>query len=205
MRSRVDIVGRVVGKWTVLSFAEIRDGRSIYVCQCECGTVKKVLASSLLYGASASCGCTRRKVGATWKEHTLRVAERVLSSGEKRCSVCSETLPLVAFRTSKRTACGRRSACKRCETTAKHKLKYGVGLDEKRLMIAAQGGHCANRGCGALVDEKSHTDHCHRTGVVRGVLCRPCNTAMGFLGDSPVRISGLAEYARKWMQLKMVR
>ncbi len=41
-----------------------------------------------------------------------------------------------------------------------------------------------------------HIDHDHQTGVVRGVLCAWCNTALGLLGDSPERIDRAADYLR---------
>lgn len=31
-------------------------------------------------------------------------------------------------------------------------------------------------------------DHCHKTGVFRGLLCTPCNTALGLLGEDPARL-----------------
>ena len=30
-----------------------------------------------------------------------------------------------------------------------------------------------------------HVDHCHRTGVFRGILCAECNLALGKFQDSP--------------------
>lgn len=41
---------------------------------------------------------------------------------------------------------------------------------------------------------KLHMDHCHETGEFRGWLCKNCNSAAGFLGDSPQIARILAEY-----------
>jgi len=37
-------------------------------------------------------------------------------------------------------------------------------------------------------------DHCHKTGKVRGILCGPCNRALGLLGDDENRIKSLLKY-----------
>lgn len=37
-------------------------------------------------------------------------------------------------------------------------------------------------------------DHCHSTGRVRGILCNPCNVALGLLQDNPDRIERMREY-----------
>ena len=39
-------------------------------------------------------------------------------------------------------------------------------------------------------------DHCHGTGVVRGLLCATCNTAIGLFGESEERIEGALNYLR---------
>jgi hypothetical protein len=83
----------------------------------------------------------------------------------------------------------------------KLKAKYGISLEQFNKMYDAQNGKCANDGCvtcgprygkGSLV-----VDHCHKTDKIRGLLCVPCNTALGFMGDIPERIIGLAAYLRK--------
>lgn len=68
------------------------------------------------------------------------------------------------------------------------KRLYGVSDEEYQGMIAAQNGKCAacnrdhdpSKKMGAL-----HVDHDHSTGKVRGLLCRSCNAALGYLGDNP--------------------
>ena len=62
------------------------------------------------------------------------------------------------------------------------KHEFGLTLEEYNEMILAQGGKCA--ACGR--PSKLHVDHDHRSGRVRGLLCGPCNRALGFL-ESPLR------------------
>lgn len=55
--------GQQVGHWRI--FHPIKRGnRGAFVCQCECGTIRIVLAQSLKAGSSLSCGCHSAKAGA---------------------------------------------------------------------------------------------------------------------------------------------
>jgi hypothetical protein len=40
-------------------------------------------------------------------------------------------------------------------------------------------------------------DHCHETGVLRGFLCGPCNSGIGYLGDAPERLKAALAYLLK--------
>lgn len=67
------------------------------------------------------------------------------------------------------------------------KKKYGITPDEFDQMLKAQGGLCAIC-CGDPGDARGyrpHVDHCHSTGVVRGILCGRCNKGLGALRDDP--------------------
>lgn len=64
-----------------------------------------------------------------------------------------------------------------------------------------QEGKCANLRCQAwypleMDDHRKglHVDHDHRTGEFRGLLCGPCNVALGISQEDPGRLLGLAEY-----------
>ncbi len=37
-------------------------------------------------------------------------------------------------------------------------------------------------------------DHCHESGLVRGVLCNQCNVALGMTRDDPALLRALASY-----------
>jgi hypothetical protein len=60
------------------------------------------------------------------------------------------------------------------------KHKYGLKAKEHAELFEAQGGRCAI--CFVHQDQlptRLHTDHCHETGTVRGLLCKFCNLALG--------------------------
>lgn len=69
---------------------------------------------------------------------------------------------------------------------AKLKQRYGLSeLDYDRL-LASQSGRCAickSEEPGGRWDRFA-VDHCHETGVVRGLLCIRCNRLLGRLGDT---------------------
>lgn len=68
---------------------------------------------------------------------------------------------------------------------------YGIGLDVFDALVVGQCGRC--KVClGELRD--LHIDHCHKTGRVRGLLCRFCNLAAGFLRDRPEVARNIALY-----------
>lgn len=43
-------------------------------------------------------------------------------------------------------------------------------------------------------DCRLQVDHNHKTGEVRGMLCGPCNRAVGLLKDDPERMAALIHY-----------
>ncbi len=59
-----DLTGEKFGKLTVLALSPDRhnvNGNAQWLCRCECGNIVEVVNTSLLSGATASCGCLRRE------------------------------------------------------------------------------------------------------------------------------------------------
>lgn len=74
-----------------------------------------------------------------------------------------------------------------------HLRLYGLAPDQYEAMLVAQRGVCA--ACRSAPSRRPlAVDHDHATGAVRGLLCGPCNLALGLLGDSVDRVMLLADY-----------
>jgi hypothetical protein len=43
-----------------------------------------------------------------------------------------------------------------------------------------------------------HVDHDHKTKQVRDMLCKPCNTILGFAQENPRVLKRAIAYLRKW-------
>ena len=69
--------------------------------------------------------------------------------------------------------------------------KYGITLVVYKEMRKAQKFRCL--GCGKR-SLKLVVDHCHVSGVVRGLLCHSCNRALGAVKDNPKTLRQLAAY-----------
>ena len=83
---------------------------------------------------------------------------------------------------------------------ARLKKAYGLTEEDWRQMLADQGHACAICGTGdpggrGFTETFGfHVDHCHTTGVVRGLLCHRCNLAIGHAEDDPQRLRRMADY-----------
>lgn len=81
------------------------------------------------------------------------------------------------------------------------KAKAIYDPERRAAMAVEQQGLCAiclqppsgkNRG-----HRKLYSDHCHRSGVVRGLLCNKCNLGLGMFRDSPAVVEAALMYLRK--------
>ncbi|MGZ5095548.1 MAG: endonuclease VII domain-containing protein [Burkholderiales bacterium] len=75
------------------------------------------------------------------------------------------------------------------------KSRYGITLEERDAMLAAQEGCCA--ACRTALSDKWVIDHCHTTGRIRGLLCQPCNLILGHARDSTEKLRCLIVYLEK--------
>jgi hypothetical protein len=136
----------------------------------------------------------------------------------KQCGVCGLTKSINEFYVSKRNKTGYRGECKQCslEYHQKHpevrrrcnlRKIFGITVEEYDAALALQGKKCGC--CGISVNDKKPrnfaVDHCHETGALRGILCRDCNLAIGFLGDNLSGIEKAIRYLEKFEQQRVMR
>lgn len=70
---------------------------------------------------------------------------------------------------------------------------YNLDPSEFAAMLVRQNGVCAV--CEQSDPKRNLSiDHNHGTGRIRGLLCKKCNSAIGFAGDSPVILRKMAMY-----------
>ena len=114
---------------------------------------------------------------------------------EKYCPTCKQILPASAFDRHSKRVTGLRNECRECAKWKRVKKLYGVSREQYTQMFMAQDGKCAI--CHRPSVEYLMVDHDHQTNKVRALLCRPCNLAIGNMGDDATRLKAAADYILK--------
>lgn len=153
---------------------------------------------------------TCKKCGRTLDESLFRKDPR-LKSGYR--SVCKECRPYTdhdravcrAYRQSHREQAAEHMRAYRARHREKllHRNRdkrltdaYGIGTKEWDGLFEHQGRRCAICGVAHSGKQNWRTDHDHKTGEVRGILCNLCNTMLGLFDDDVVRMGRAVEYLR---------
>ena len=77
--------------------------------------------------------------------------------------------------------------------------KFGIGFNQYQIMYNEQCGGCFL--CGKKEQRNLAVDHNHITGMVRRLLCGPCNQALGLFKDNPDVLRKAAEYVETKFKL----
>jgi hypothetical protein len=74
------------------------------------------------------------------------------------------------------------------------KRKFNLTQEEYNDMLKAQNGVCAT--CNQKCKTGNHlaVDHDHKTGKIRGLLCKDCNTSLGLLKEDIQILENLKNY-----------
>lgn len=121
-------------------------------------------------------------------------------NGLKVCFICKEELPIDKFHIVRGKI---HSRCKACNSI-RHKEYYkstfrftrrGIDLVEYTEKMNKQHSKCPI--CNIELTDPC-IDHCHKTGKVRGILCRTCNLALGQFKDSREVLENAIKYLSDW-------
>lgn len=156
-----------------------------------------------------TCGLCKKDKDKTEYNNLPRFNERKKLT-HLLCTACKKDLPIWEFTNSglkrKYPDCKHCHAASARETYRKSYLKnrYNINQEIYDNLLSKQNNLCAicckpeTRINGST--KKVHglnVDHDHKTGIVRGLLCHLCNTAIGKLMDSPMLLRKAAEYLEK--------
>ena len=179
-----------------------------------CGETKP--GTDFLRAPKTSDGCATycKPCMSEWRRERNPIVAGSRLVTEKRCPTCKETKPAGEFFRNKNTTDGLYGYCKPCWTAyckdhgsdpaqrAAHarafhlRRNYGLTVEEYDAMLEAQCGVCV---CGNVcaTGKRLAVDHDHKTGEVRGLLCRRCNSILGYVDDDIALLVTLTEYLRR--------
>jgi len=111
------------------------------------------------------------------------------------CKQCYDRAQGAATRERRNAAARRWAAANKDKRLANfRKSRYGIDADRVAARFKAQDGLCKI----CIAGPAEHLDHDHKTGAARGLLCGPCNRALGMFRDDPVRLQRAIDYLALW-------
>jgi hypothetical protein len=93
--------------------------------------------------------------------------------------------------------------CKNCRSYLDHiQRRYGISVEDYLALANAQNWACAICQTSSATLQRTRqqrlvVDHCHTTGLVRGLLCQRCNTALGMFEEDLVSIVMASVYLQR--------
>lgn len=171
-------------------------GKYIHRYQCamvRCGCGKEYFVQLAVARNQKGCfGCGSRRGTEKRRKGTNFDGE------SKVCCTCGTPKPQEDYGPAAHKKDGLHQECRACCRRRRLMFKYGLTEQDYLGMVEAQGDRCAI--CGRHSSELNgfagvwHVDHCHSTGVVRGLLCPACNTSIGKLRDDVTVLQRAIDY-----------
>lgn len=121
----------------------------------------------------------RHKILLNKKEYYIKNIDSKKEYNKAYANINKESIKL---RSSKNYTFNKESILLKTKTYA-YKSNYNITLEEFKQKLVEQGNKCL--GCNKTFTDKGDAclDHNHKTGKVRGILCRNCNWALGHAND----------------------
>jgi recombination endonuclease VII len=132
---------------------------------------------------------------AYYQEHREELIERFRQYRETHAHECSARQRVYRQAHKERISARNRAYKRDNESTLRAaglRWRYGISQEEYDALLAKQGGVCAI--CRRHSKRRLCVDHCHITGMIRGLLCRLCNIALGCLKEDQASFAAALAY-----------
>jgi hypothetical protein len=141
--------------------------------------------------------------------------EKIINEDSMECLCCREVLPMNMFisgivkarkysycskcRNAKNDERRRKNGSEQTRRRRKNLMqRFKMSVEDYASMLESQDNKCSICGKEYISGSKRFAvDHDHSTGLVRGILCSRCNTAIGQFEDNVVLLEGAISYLKK--------
>src|SRR5712691_2587507 len=110
----------------------------------------------------------------------------------QRCPRCKESLSKEEYPLKSWGDVGQ--SCRSCVRVRMLKRRDGIILNKQAILDMLIRQHFRCLGCQYPITTSACVDHDHKTKRIRGLLCRPCNLALGNAKDDAATLRRLTAY-----------
>lgn len=171
----------------------------------DCKARMRVQAGGFLAGTIRHCFECNNEFSALFSKHTYCTDKCVRLAAKKRDSKAPRTLRCTVCNADFPTNSSMHQLCsKKCIAERKRQIRlaahYGLTTDAFDALLQKQNGGCAI--CQTQEMDRCAVDHDHSCcggsktcgKCIRGILCYPCNTALGLFKDSAKSLARALDY-----------
>lgn len=124
----------------------------------------------------------------------------------KTCTKCQVNKPISEFHVNSKGKYGKSDRCKPCanKLTVEYNKRHPIKVAARKYKITVEFTEkllsrevCDICGSPPTSRRRNCIDHCHTTGIVRGLLCEDCNKGLGRFKDSPELLNKAVQYLKK--------
>lgn len=177
----------------------IEVGSKTYIGKpCKCGCNEKYVSNY---------GCTKCTLARNSNEYIKKYSKtsKAIERSKKYIESIKQTGKITEYNERWRSGTGKGYAKRYYDSNKDtHKncsLKriYGITLEYYKQILHSQNYRCSI--CGVHEEELKKSlavDHCHNTGIIRGLLCKSCNTGIGNFKDDVDIMKKAIEYIERY-------
>lgn len=148
-----------------------------------------------------SCFTKSKKEREKTRWSLLKNTKTIDTNRDYFCQDCEQYLGFDAFYKNYRCKSGLRGSCKSCfdkkhensRNARRIEKLFGLIPEQHKAMLSNQNERCLI--CGEKpAKERLSVDHDHKTGEIRGLLCRACNGGLGIFKDNVLNLKRAISY-----------